>query len=458
MDNEKARALLEQQQRFFRTGKTLSPAFRIEQLRRLKAVLSGWEPQLLAALKADLNKAAFEGYATEIGMVLHELNEAIRRVETWSRPRRVSLPLLQFPAAGEIRPEPYGVALIMAPWNYPLQLTLVPLISALAAGNCAVVTPSAYAPHTSRLLAQMLGALYPPRYVAVVEGGREENSVLLELPFDLIFFTGSPAVGRIVMKAAAAHLTPVILELGGKSPVLVDRTANIRIAARRILWGKTVNSGQTCVAPDYVLVDRAVRDQLLQAMRSELKRLWGVSPLSNPDYPCIINEKHFQRLLRLLRSEHAYIGGGFDSGTRRIEPTVLDQVALDSPIMQEEIFGPLLPVIPYDTLDQAIDYVRKHDQPLALYLFTGDRCVERKVLRSVSFGGGCINDTLMHLVTSRLPFGGVGASGMGRYHGKYGFDAFSHEKSVVRRGIFPDIPLRYPPYRGKLRAVKWFMQ
>ncbi|HJD23858.1 MAG TPA: aldehyde dehydrogenase [Firmicutes bacterium] len=449
---------VDSQRAYFRTGRTLSPAFRRRQLCRLKAALSEREPELLLALKADLNKSAFEAYTTEIGMVHEELATAIRHVEKWAAPRRVPLSILHFPASGWVQPEPYGVALIMSPWNYPVQLTLNPLIAAIAAGNCAVVKPSAYAPHTARILALLLRGLFPEEYIAVVEGGREENAALLEQKFDTIFFTGSAAVGKIVMQAAARHLTPVTLELGGKSPVIVDKSANLRLAARRILWGKTINSGQTCVAPDYVLVDRAVRDDLLKAMRTELKRLWGVSPLSSPDYPCIINEKHFYRLLGLLKDQHAYIGGGYDSGTRRIEPTVLDSADFGSPVMQEEIFGPILPVIPYDSLDQAIDAVVSRPKPLALYLFTNDRAVERRVLRGISFGGGCVNDTLMHLVSTRLPFGGVGESGMGQYHGKYGFDTFSHLKSIVKKSNRLDIPLRYPPFRGKYHLAKQIMK
>ncbi|HIW72823.1 MAG TPA: aldehyde dehydrogenase [Firmicutes bacterium] len=458
MNRSDLQNLVEAQRAFFRTGKTLSPAFRRRQLCRLKAALSEREPELLLALKADLNKSAFEAYTTELGIVREELNTAIRQVEKWSAPHRVPLSVVHFPATGWVQPEPYGVALIMSPWNYPLQLTLNPLIAAIAAGNCAVVKPSAYAPHTAQMLALLLRGIFPEKYVAVVEGGREENAALLELEFDTIFFTGSVAVGRIVMEAAARHLTPVTLELGGKSPAIVDKSANLRLAARRILWGKTVNSGQTCVAPDYVLVDRAVRDKLLQAMRVELKRMWGVSPLSNPDYPCIVNDKHFRRLLGLLKEEHACIGGGYDSGTRRIEPTVLDSAGFDSPVMQEEIFGPILPVIPYDSLDEAIAAVVRRPKPLALYLFTSDRTVERRVLQEISFGGGCVNDTLMHLVSDRLPFGGVGASGMGQYHGKYGFDTFSHQKGIVKKSTAVDIPLRYPPYRGKLWLAKRLMK
>lgn len=449
-----AAQLVAEQRRYFQTGKTLPVAFRIEQLHRLKAILTAFEPALINALKEDLNKSPFEAYTTEIGIVYEELGTAIKHVERWAAPQRVPLPLVHFPAVGQILSEPYGVALIMAPWNYPVQLTLNPLIAAMAAGNCIIVKPSAYAPHVSHVLAQMLGDAFSPHYIAVVEGGRQENASLLEQKFDTIFFTGSVEVGKIVMQSASKHLTPVTLELGGKSPVIVEKSANLRVAARRILWGKTVNSGQTCVAPDYVLVDSRIKDDLLKMMRMELKRLWGVSPLGSPDYPCIINQKHFERLIGLMRNEHTYLGGGYDSGTRRIEPTILDQVDFDSPVMQEEIFGPILPVIAYDSLEEAIAKIIHRPKPLALYLFTTDKAVERRVLRAVPFGGGCVNDCLMHLVSTKMPFGGVGESGMGHYHGKFGFDTFSHQKSIVNKGIFPDIPFRYPPYKNKLWLAK----
>ena len=450
--------LVNTQRHYFRTGETLPVAFRLRQLGHLKLMMKACERELLAALNADLGKSAFEAYATELGMVYEEINAAMRNLERWAAMRRVSLPLLQLPASGHIRPEPYGVALIISPWNYPVQLTLSPLVSAIAAGNCAVVKPSAYAPNVSRALARMLGRLFPRYYVSVVEGGRQENAALLEQKFDKIFFTGSVEVGKAVMTAAARHLTPVTLELGGKSPVIVDCTANLKIAARRILWGKTVNSGQTCVAPDYVLADRRIYDRLLREMRIELKRLWGISPLSNEEYPRIVNEKHFNRLLELMSGQHIFLGGGYDRSALRIEPTVLDRVSFESPVMREEIFGPILPVIPYESLDEAIAFIGFRPKPLALYLFASDKDAEKRIFQEVSFGGGCINDTLMHLVSTGLPFGGVGESGMGRYHGKYGFDAFSHEKSIVRKGFFPDLPLRYPPYRGKLWLAKRFLK
>lgn len=446
------------QRQFFAAGRTRKPAFRVEMLSRLQAGLHTHEPALLAALKKDLNKSSGEAYMTELGLVYDELRYAIKHVERWSRPRSIRLPMLHFPASGHMLPEPYGTVLILSPWNYPVQLTLNPLIAALAAGNCAVVKPSAYAPATSAAIAALLQDVFPPAYVAVVEGGRQENAALLEEKWDFIFFTGSVAVGKVVMEAASRHLTPVALELGGKSPVIVDDSANLRLAARRILWGKTINAGQTCVAPDYVLVDRRVKNALLQQMQQQLSFLWGRHPLEREDYPCIVNTKHFERLMGLMAGEHIALGGECDAATRRIAPTVLDEVTAQSPIMQEEIFGPLLPVIAYDTLDEAMQFVRERPHPLALYVFSEDADTVRRLLNGLSFGGGCVNDTIMHLVTHKMPFGGVGDSGMGCYHGKFGFDTFTHYKSVVNKSTSVDLTLRYPPYDGKLSAIRRFLK
>lgn len=446
------------QRRFFATGRTRSPAFRVEMLSRLQAGLHAHEQALLSALKQDLNKSAGEAYMTELGLVYDELSYALRHVERWARPRTVHLPLLHFPASGHLLPEPYGAALLLSPWNYPVQLTLNPLIAALAAGNCAVVKPSAYAPASSAAIAALLRDVFAPSYVTVVEGGREENAALLDEKWDFIFFTGSVVVGRVVMQAAARHLTPVALELGGKSPVIVDANADLRLAARRILWGKTVNAGQTCVAPDYLLVDRRIKEPLLRHMERQLVYLWGKHPLEREDYPRIINKKHFERLMGLMAGEHAALGGECDAAGLRIAPTVLDEVTALSPVMQEEIFGPILPVITYDTLDDALRFVAERPRPLALYVFSEDAAVVRRILGGLSFGGGCVNDTLMHLVTHKLPFGGVGDSGMGGYHGKYGFDTFTHYKSVVNKSTSLDLPLRYPPYDKKLAAARRFLQ
>lgn len=446
------------QRRFFNSGRTRSVAFREEQLRRLQAGLRAEEKTLLAALKQDLNKSAGEAYMTELGIVYDELSFALKHLRRWAKPKGVRLPLFQFPASGCILPEPYGTALLIAPWNYPVQLTLNPLIAALAAGNCAVVKPSAYAPAVSAALAKLLSNIFPAAYVAVVEGGRQENAELLEQKWDTIFFTGSVAVGRAVMQAASRHLTPVSLELGGKSPVIVDATANLKLAARRILWGKTINAGQTCVAPDYVLADNRVKAALVREMERQLRFLWGRHPLEKAEYPRIVNQKHFERLMGLMAGEHAAVGGECDAAALRIAPTVLDRVTPASPVMQEEIFGPLLPVIGFDSLDEAIRFVRERPRPLALYVFSEDTAAVRRVLGQLSFGGGCVNDTIMHLATHQLPFGGVGDSGMGRYHGKFGFDTFTHYKAVLCQSTCLDLPLRYPPYTPRLSLMKRFLK
>lgn len=450
-------ALTAAQRAYFNRGATLPVSARRAALVKLELALREREDRILAALKQDLNKHPFEAYETELGLVRSELRFALRHLARWTRPRRVATPLAHFPSRSRIRPEPYGVVLIMAPWNYPVQLTLVPLISALAAGNCAVVKPSAYAPATSAALAELISSVFPPEYVAVVEGGRAENTALLEQRFDYIFFTGSPEVGKSVMKAAAAHLTPVTLELGGKSPVIVAEDADLELAARRIVWGKFLNGGQTCVAPDHVWVKREQRDALVNLLGKYIVDSYTAFPLKGEDLPRIINEKHFDRLLGLMGSGRVAQGGRWDRAQLRIEPTVLVDVTEDDPVMGEEIFGPILPVLTYDDLDGLIAHLQQKEHPLALYLFTRSGETERKVLGRLRFGGGCVNDTVVHLATSRMPFGGVGNSGMGRCHGKYGFDTFTHEKSVLKKGRL-DVPVRYPPYDGgKIGLLKKLM-
>lgn len=449
--------IVQKQRATFQTGVTRPAAFRLDALKKLRAAVLRYEPKLNEALRADLNKPASEAYFTETGIVLEEIRFHIRRLRRWMRARTVPTPLAQFCSTSFRSPEPYGDVLIMAPWNYPVQLCLVPLVGAISAGNCAVVKPSAYAPATSRLLAQMLSEIFPSEYVAVVEGGREQNAALLNEPFDFIFFTGSTEVGKLVMEKAARHLTPVLLELGGKSPVIVDETADVSTAARRIVFGKLLNAGQTCVAPDYVLVQENVRSAFLEACRKALAEFLPDGDLS--DFPRIVNEKHFRRLVRLLDSGRVVAGGGYDERTLQIQPTLLDDVSPASTVMQEEIFGPILPVLPYSELDDCIRFVQERPKPLALYLFTQDRKTERRVLRDCSFGGGCVNDTIIHLASTHLPFGGVGASGMGSYHGKKSFEAFSHERSVVRKRIHPDLPMRYRPYTEKKdRLIRLFLR
>ncbi len=450
-------AAVERQRAYFLTQATKPYAFRLEQLKRLWAWIEKNEGEILSALRQDLGKSECEGYLTEVAMVKQELKDALRRLKRWMKPVRAPTALGQFPGRCRVYSEPYGVVLIMSPWNYPFQLTLAPLIGAIGAGNCAVVKPSAYSAATSALLSRMASETFPPEYIAVVEGGRKENAGLLEQKFDYLFFTGSPAVGRLVMEKASAHLTPVSLELGGKSPVIVDETADIALTARRLAWGKYLNAGQTCVAPDYVLVHHSREQALVEALVSEIRRMYGSAPLKNADYPKIINEHHFERLVGLLSGGVVTHGGQIDAGERRISPTVLTDVDWDSPLMQEEIFGPLLPVLTFGRLEEAVRQIQSRPKPLALYLFTRSRDVERKVLTEVSFGGGCVNDTVLHLATSHMPFGGVGESGMGGYHGKYSFDTFSHRKSVLKRRAKPDISLRYAPFEGKLKKVKRLM-
>ena len=440
--------IVQRQRAYFATGATRPVGTRIEALTRLQTYVQAKQADICAALQADLHKAPFESYMSEIGMVRDELDYAIKRVRAWAKPTRVRTPLAQFPARSRMYREPYGVALIMAPWNYPFLLSVDPLIGALAAGNCAVVKPSAYAPHTSAALAEKARTCFSPEHVTVVQGGRAENTALLDQRFDTIFFTGSVAVGKQVMEKAARHLTPVTLELGGKSPCIVDGTGDLALTARRLMFGKVLNAGQTCVAPDYVLVKREVREALAAELQAAATAFLGAEPIKNPEYPSIINAKHFARLQALLDGQPVYFGGQVDAVQRKIAPTVLPATA-DSTCMQEEIFGPLLPLVPYETLEQAIAWIQQREKPLALYLFTRDAQTKRRVLEQVSFGGGCINDTIIHLATHEMGFGGVGHSGMGSYHGKRSFDTFSHEKSVVDKATWMDLPVRYHPYTQK---------
>lgn len=451
--------MLKKQRTFFDSGKTLKIDYRLRALEALERGIKDSEQELCRALFTDLGKSAAESYMCEIGLTLSELRYMKKHLRSYARDRRVKTPLAQFHARSFTVQEPYGIVLIMSPWNYPVLLTLEPLIGALAAGNCCVVKPSAYAPATSRALARLLRELYPEEYVAVVEGGREENRSLLEQRFDYIFFTGGVKVGRMVMEKASAHLTPVTLELGGKSPCIVDRTANLRLAARRLVFGKYLNCGQTCVAPDYVLAERSIREELLFYMKKEVRRQYGEAPLSNPSYGRMVNRKHFDRVRSLIDPQKVAYGGSCEEKTLRIEPTILDRVTGDDAVMQEEIFGPVLPILTVDSMDEAYAFVKARPKPLALYLFTGDRRTEARFLKQVSYGGGCVNDTIIHLATSQMGFGGVGGSGMGSYHGKKSFEAFSHEKSIVKKFTWLDLPMRYQPYNQmKEKLVKMFVR
>lgn len=451
------KSMIQKQRAYFKEGETKNVAFRMSQLVRMEEWIVKNENDIMKALYKDLHKSPFEAYATEIGIVKEEIKYTLKHLRGWARPQRVPTPITQFPSQSFIYHEPYGVVLIMSPWNYPFQLTIAPLVGAICAGNCAMVKPSAYSPHTSALMARMVKELFPPKYVAVIEGGRKENEALLNEKFDYIFFTGSVSVGRYVMEKASAHLTPVSLELGGKSPCIVDETADISLAAKRIVWGKFLNSGQTCVAPDYVLVHNSVKDKLIKQMAKWIRKMYGSDPCGSEEYPKMINEKHFNRVYGLIDGEHAACGGGKKDETLQIEPTILDHVTWDSPVMKEEIFGPVLPVLGFYDIKEAVEQVNAGARPLALYLFTKEKAREAYVLKHVSYGGGCINDTVVHLATSHMPFGGVGNSGMGGYHGKASFDTFTHKKSIMKKSCLIDLPVRYAPFKNKLNFLKKLM-
>ncbi|MDO4298285.1 MAG: aldehyde dehydrogenase [Lachnospiraceae bacterium] len=451
--------LVQEQKNWYAKGKTRSVSWRIGALQTLKRAVLAHEKEIHEALQQDLGKSSFEGYMCETGMVLSELSYMISHLRRFAGEKRVPTPLAQFHAKSFTSPEPYGVVLVMSPWNYPFMLSLEPAIGAIAAGNCVIVKPSAYAPATSAVIAKLIRSCFSPHFAAVVEGGRAENTKLLEQRFDFIFFTGSVAVGKLVMKKASENLTPVCLELGGKSPCIVDRTANLKRAAQRIAFGKYLNLGQTCVAPDYLFVHEDVKDRLLDEIEKCIRKQFGENPLDNPDYGKIVNEKHFRRILGLMREEKVRIGGAAKESTLQIEPTVLVDVEPSSPVMQEEIFGPVLPVLTFREISEVITYVNRHEKPLALYLFTNSRKCERQVLKSCSFGGGCINDTIIHLATSAMGFGGVGGSGMGSYHGKDSFELFSHRRSIVKKYNWIDMPIRYQPYQEwKRLLLKLFLK
>ncbi len=441
------------------TGKTLPRAFRAKALEDLQNAILRHEEEINAALKADLGKGAVESYMCETGMTLSELSWMRRHLAGLMRGHTVMTPLAQFAAHSFRSPSPYGNVLIMSPWNYPLMLTLEPLIDALAAGNTAVVKPSAYAPATSAVIQKLIAECFDPEYVFVVTGGRAENQALLNQKFDKIFFTGGKAVGREVLRHAAEYLTPVTLELGGKSPCIVDATANIRLAAKRIVFGKYLNCGQTCVAPDYLYCEASIRDELVQAIREEITAQFGADPLQNENYGKIINQKHFERILGLIDPAKVVAGGNADAQVLRIAPTVMTDVTFDDAVMGEEIFGPILPVLTWNSLDEAIAQVESRPHPLALYFFTSSSANRKQVLSRCRFGGGCINDTIIHLATSAMPFGGVGESGMGGYHGKAGFEEFSHTRSIVDKKTWIDLPMRYQPYTSlKDRMIRMFLR
>lgn len=459
MTEQEIKDILQQQNHFFSSGKTIPAEFRLKQLESLKEAMILHEADLAAALKEDLGKSRMESYMCEIGLTLSELTWMQKHLRSLMRSKRVSTPAAQFAAKSFRSPSPYGTVLIMSPWNYPVLLTLDPLIDAIAAGNTAVVKPSAYAPCTFDVMKTIIEECFPKHYVAVVDGGRAENQALLQQRFDMIFFTGGKTVGREVLRHAAEYLTPVTLELGGKSPCIVDSTAKIRLAAKRIVFGKYLNCGQTCVAPDYILCDKRIRDELITAILAEIEKQFGKEPLKNPNYGKIINEKHFERILGLINGEKLVYGGQSEPESLRIAPTVLNNITWDDAVMGEEIFGPLLPILTFDTLNEALDTVESHPHPLALYFFSEDKAAQKKVLDTCRFGGGCINDTIIHLATSDMPFGGVGESGMGSYHGRVGFETFSHYRSIVDKKTWMDLPIRYQKYTGlKEKMMRMFLK
>lgn len=451
--------IIKDQKKYFSTGVTLDVDFRIQCLKRLRNVIVKQLPLIYQALFQDLGKGQSEAYMCEVGMVLNECDYMIRHLKTFAKDKKVHTPIAQFSANSMRRPSPYGCVLVMSPWNYPFLLTMDPLIDALAAGNTVCVKPSAYSPATSEAIATICHLAFNRHLVSVVTGGRKENQALLDQDFDYIFFTGSVSVGKEVMRRASEHLVPITLELGGKSPVIIDETANIKLAARRIVFGKYLNVGQTCVAPDYVMVHEDVHDEFVKAVKEEINRQYGGDILNANDYGRIVNEKHYHRIMGLIDPNKVIVGGNGNESSLKIAPTVLDNVSFDDAVMQEEIFGPIMPILTFNDLEEVIEKVRSLPNPLALYLFTENKAVMDKVTKRINFGGGCINDTIIHLASSHLPFGGVGESGMGGYHGKVGFETFSHYKSIVNKHTWFDMPLRYRPY-NKVNdlLIKTFMK
>ena len=460
MTNEQIRTLLEKQRKFYKSGATIPIKFRIEQLKKLYTAIKKYEAEINTALKTDLGKSDFEGFMCESGMALSEISYMTRNVKKFAKRKTVHTPLAQFASHSFMQPVPYGNTLIMSPWNYPFLLAVDPLVDAIAAGNTAIVKPSAYSPATSKIVEKIITECFEEEYVAVVTGGRAENTALLEQKFDFVFFTGSQAVGKEVLLHTAKHLTPAVLELGGKSPCIVDASANIKLAAKRIVFGKYLNCGQTCVAPDYIMCERSIKDEFVGEVIKQIKQQFGDNPLENADYGKIINEKHFARLCNLINKSKVVAGGETNISTCQIAPTVMDNVTEDDAVMGEEIFGPIMPILTFDDFDAVIDNLKDKDKPLALYLFTSNKKHVKRVTTELSYGGGCINDVIIHLATTEMGFGGVGESGMGSYHGKAGFDVFSHYKSIVDKKTWIDLPMRYQPYKNKFyeKQVHMFLK
>ncbi|MBF0100775.1 MAG: aldehyde dehydrogenase [Desulfobacterales bacterium] len=450
--------IVKKQREFFFTHKTKNVSFRLEMLKRLQKSIKSSEKEIAQALNIDLRKSEFEVYATEIGIILEEIRLHIQHLKSWSSIKQVKTPTTLLFSKSFVLSEPFGVTLIMSPWNYPFQLLMAPLIGAISAGNCVILKPSEISENTAQVIEKIIKNTFESSYIHTFLGGKEVNQAILKEKYDYVFFTGGPVMGRIVMDAASRHLTPITLELGGKTPCIVEPDARLDVAAKRIMWGKFLNAGQTCVAPDYLLVNRAIKNDLLPKMKSYINSFYGEDPQKSPDYPRIVSQNHFLKLIPYLKDGKIYTGGKYDEKDRYIEPTIITDVDTNMSVMQEEIFGPILPVIEYENIAEAINFVNERPKPLAQYLFTESIKTQHDVLKKTSFGGGCINDTIVHLVNPNMSFGGVGSSGMGGYHGKKSFDTFSHFKSILKSSTLLDNPIKYAPYRGKLRFLKLFLK
>lgn len=451
-------SLIQKQREFFNSGKTRDLEFRRKSLKTLQTLLLENADAFREALHKDLAKPEIEAYTTEIAYLNGEVEEALKNLNKWAKPKRISTPLVLLPAKSHIHSEPYGTVLIIAPWNYPLQLAVSPMIGAMAAGNTIILKPSEVTRHTQTLLVSLLEQAFPQEYVACIGGGLAESQALLEEKYDFIFFTGSTRVGKIVMEKAARHLTPVCLELGGKSPCIIEEDIDVAVAAKRIAWGKFMNAGQTCVAPDYLCINRKVADRFVEELKKTLNEFYSERPLESESLASIVNQSHFERLVELIKSGNVIAGGKSDSKKLRIEPTLLGDTNWNDSVMEDEIFGPVLPIMTYDNVDDVLSVIRSRPKPLAFYLFTKNKILQKKVSETMPFGGACINDCIIHLANSELPFGGVGDSGIGGYHGRYSFECFSHKKSVLTKPFALDAAMRYPPYTaGKMKLLKFFM-
>lgn len=450
--------IIQKQREFFSTHKTKDLSFRLEMLKKLKNVVNEYEHKITKALYDDLRKSSYEAYMSDIGIIKQELSHHLRHLKSWVKPKRVKTPIVHFISRSYIYSEPYGVVLIIAPWNYPFNLLFTPLIGAISAGNCVCLKPSNHSPNTSAVMEEMIVKTFDEEYISLFQGGREMNQALWKEKFDYIFFTGNPSLGKIVMEKASKHLTPVTLELGGKCPCIVENEAKIDYAAKRIVWGKFLNAGQSCIAPDYLLVDRNIKKELIDTIKKYIKHFFGDNPEQSPDFPRIINDKHFERLCSLIQNGSIIAGGETKKEKRYIAPTIIDNITPDDPIMQEEIFGPLLPVLEYKTLEEAVSFVNSRPKPLALYFFSENRKKQKMVLKQTTSGGGCLNDTIVHFANPNLPYGGVGNSGIGAYHGKASFETFSHKRSIMKKSNLLDVGIRYAPYKGKMRLLKMFLK